>query len=255
MTSGQLSHFCVMLSIWLSYGYLSHHLTRHTLTLKRCVSSPPSSIPSTLITSECAVSLSHTSSVAQGPCNNCMASPTFIYLRNMVFQSIHRMLRGSHHPNWRQRNSSYSFWYPVSLPMGLHDALQNSCVCHRWLMARWHHYPVCDPRMGRDIRSLQYVHAAILSSSRSPVICTADVVSDIILVALPLCLLWGVRLPSKQRIMVLSIFSTSILVSVVSVVHTLYIIPAVTFLGPLTAELGVRRLFPRGPPSSDDKSP
>lgn len=67
----------------------------------------------------------------------------------------------------------------------------------------------------------------------------ADALSDLILVILPLRLLWPVKLPSNQRIMVLSIFSASILVSVVSVIHTSYIIPQATFIGGVTAEMGV----------------
>lgn len=68
---------------------------------------------------------------------------------------------------------------------------------------------------------------------------SADTLSDVILVTLPFRLLWRVKLPSNQRIMVLSVFSTSILVSVVSVVHTAYIIPLVTFFGVATAQLEV----------------
>ncbi|KAG9311896.1 hypothetical protein JVU11DRAFT_8157 [Chiua virens] len=67
-------------------------------------------------------------------------------------------------------------------------------------------------------------------------VCT-DAFSDIILVALPLRLLWRVKLPSNQKIMLLSVFSTSILVSVVSAVHTSYLIPNITFVGGLTAQI------------------
>ncbi|KAF8552135.1 hypothetical protein OG21DRAFT_1523977 [Imleria badia] len=67
-------------------------------------------------------------------------------------------------------------------------------------------------------------------------VCT-DILSDVILVALPFCLLWRVKLPSNQRIMVLSVFSASILVSVVSVVHTAYLIPLAGFIGGATAEV------------------
>ncbi|KAF9226175.1 hypothetical protein BS17DRAFT_867892 [Gyrodon lividus] len=66
-------------------------------------------------------------------------------------------------------------------------------------------------------------------------ICT-DVVSDVMLVALPLCLLRRVKLPSNQKIMILSVSSTSILVSVVSAVHTSYMFPRASFIGGATAE-------------------
>jgi hypothetical protein len=69
---------------------------------------------------------------------------------------------------------------------------------------------------------------------------SADTLSDVILVVLPLRLLWRVKLPSNQRIMVFSVFSTSILVSVVSVVHTSYLIPSVTVIGVDTAQFEVR---------------
>ncbi|KAN0085658.1 hypothetical protein V8E55_006792 [Tylopilus felleus] len=66
---------------------------------------------------------------------------------------------------------------------------------------------------------------------------STDTVSDAILVALPFRLLWRVKLPSNQRIMVLSVFSTSVLVSIISAVHTAYLIPLVTFVGGATAEM------------------
>ncbi|KAG6370901.1 hypothetical protein JVT61DRAFT_10924 [Boletus reticuloceps] len=67
-------------------------------------------------------------------------------------------------------------------------------------------------------------------------VCT-DTVSDAILVALPFRFLRHVKIPSNQRIMLLSVFSTSILVSVVSAVHTAYLIPTANFIGGVTAEM------------------
>ncbi|KAH7925030.1 hypothetical protein BV22DRAFT_1129308 [Leucogyrophana mollusca] len=67
-------------------------------------------------------------------------------------------------------------------------------------------------------------------------ICT-DVVADAVLVGLPLRLLWRVKLPKNQRIMILAIFSSSILTSVVSAVHTAYLIPTSSFIGGVTAEI------------------
>ncbi|EGO29462.1 hypothetical protein SERLADRAFT_365484 [Serpula lacrymans var. lacrymans S7.9] len=67
-------------------------------------------------------------------------------------------------------------------------------------------------------------------------LCT-DMTADAILVALPLRLLWRVKLPQNQRIMILSIFSSSILTSVVSVVHTAFLIPTSSFIGGITADV------------------
>ncbi|KAF8839591.1 hypothetical protein BDN67DRAFT_1012181 [Paxillus ammoniavirescens] len=64
-----------------------------------------------------------------------------------------------------------------------------------------------------------------------------DAISDLMLVALPLCLLWRVKLPSNQKIMILCVSSSSILVSVVSAVHTSYIIPSPSFIGGATGEV------------------
>ncbi|KAH7912883.1 hypothetical protein BJ138DRAFT_715638 [Hygrophoropsis aurantiaca] len=67
-------------------------------------------------------------------------------------------------------------------------------------------------------------------------VCT-DVVADLILVLLPLRLLWRVKLPANQRKLLLAIFSSSILISVVSAVHTAYIVPTSSFIGGITAEI------------------
>ncbi|EGO22985.1 hypothetical protein SERLADRAFT_471584, partial [Serpula lacrymans var. lacrymans S7.9] len=49
-------------------------------------------------------------------------------------------------------------------------------------------------------------------------LCT-DLISDIILVAMPLRMLWHVKLPKNQRILILAVFSSSILSCTVSIVH------------------------------------
>ncbi|KIK80023.1 hypothetical protein PAXRUDRAFT_833778 [Paxillus rubicundulus Ve08.2h10] len=64
-----------------------------------------------------------------------------------------------------------------------------------------------------------------------------DAISDLMLVALPLCLLWRVKLPSNQKIMILCVSSSSILVSVVSAVHTAYLIPEPSFIAGATGEI------------------
>lgn len=63
-----------------------------------------------------------------------------------------------------------------------------------------------------------------------------DSLSDIILVCLPLRLLWRLRVPSNQRTMIIAVFSSSILTSIISVIHTTYIIPP-TFIGGVTADV------------------
>lgn len=63
-----------------------------------------------------------------------------------------------------------------------------------------------------------------------------DSLADIILVCLPLRLLWRLRVPSDQRAMILAVFSSSILTSIVSVIHTAYTIPP-SFIGGITANI------------------
>lgn len=47
----------------------------------------------------------------------------------------------------------------------------------------------------------------------------ADCISDTILIILPVRLLWSMRLPTKQRRMIIAIFSSSIIVTMVSVLR------------------------------------
>ncbi|KAI6143148.1 hypothetical protein EDD17DRAFT_210557 [Pisolithus thermaeus] len=63
-----------------------------------------------------------------------------------------------------------------------------------------------------------------------------DSLADLILVCLPLRLLWRLRVPSDQRTMILAVFSSSILTSIVSVIHTAYTIPP-SFIGGVTANV------------------
>ncbi|KAF9239314.1 hypothetical protein BU15DRAFT_46946 [Melanogaster broomeanus] len=49
----------------------------------------------------------------------------------------------------------------------------------------------------------------------------SDFVADLILVVLPLCMLWKVRLPRRQRRMILSIFASSIVMTIGALFHTL----------------------------------
>ncbi|KAI6025538.1 hypothetical protein EDC04DRAFT_231822 [Pisolithus marmoratus] len=63
-----------------------------------------------------------------------------------------------------------------------------------------------------------------------------DSLSDFILVCLPLRLLWRLRVPSHQRTMILAVFSSSLLTTIVSGIHTVYTIPP-TFIGGVTADI------------------
>lgn len=51
-----------------------------------------------------------------------------------------------------------------------------------------------------------------------------DFISDAILVAIPLRLLWGVNMPRHMRKLLISIFSASILVTAISAVHAAYLL-------------------------------
>jgi len=68
---------------------------------------------------------------------------------------------------------------------------------------------------------------------------TADFISDGILVVLPLRLLWRVNMPKHMRKLLFSIFSASILVTVVSVVHAVYLLGPSGLLEGLTANVEV----------------
>ncbi|EGN92488.1 hypothetical protein SERLA73DRAFT_164020 [Serpula lacrymans var. lacrymans S7.3] len=72
---------------------------------------------------------------------------------------------------------------------------------------------------------------------------SANVFSDIILVIFPLCLLWRVKLPRNERLVILSIFSSSILTSVASAVHAIYIFPNPAFKGETLTNLEFRLDF------------
>ncbi|KAH7914891.1 hypothetical protein BJ138DRAFT_1142840 [Hygrophoropsis aurantiaca] len=66
---------------------------------------------------------------------------------------------------------------------------------------------------------------------------TTDLISDVILVALPLRLLWHMKLPRNQRIMILSIFSMSILCVFASVLHVVFLLPSAGFMAGMTADI------------------
>lgn len=75
---------------------------------------------------------------------------------------------------------------------------------------------------------------------------TAEVVSDVVLVALPTQILWWTRLPRNEHILMLSILTMSLLSVMVSIVHVTFVIPVSGYTAGMTADIEVRwlqRLF------------
>ncbi|THH18191.1 hypothetical protein EW146_g2738 [Bondarzewia mesenterica] len=68
---------------------------------------------------------------------------------------------------------------------------------------------------------------------------TADFVSDVILVALPLRLLWNLSLPTRQRRLLFTLFSASMVITLVSVVHAVFVIGPAGFLEAITANVQI----------------
>ncbi|KAH7923543.1 hypothetical protein BV22DRAFT_574608 [Leucogyrophana mollusca] len=66
-----------------------------------------------------------------------------------------------------------------------------------------------------------------------------DFISDLALVFLTIKLLREVNLPRDQRILILSIFSTSILISLLSVVHVIFILDTDKYLQVITAQVEI----------------
>jgi hypothetical protein len=72
---------------------------------------------------------------------------------------------------------------------------------------------------------------------------TADCISDGILVVLPLRLIWDVNLPHKMRGLLFATFSASILVTVVSIIHAVFVLGPSGYLEGITANVEVRVSF------------
>ncbi|KAH7911403.1 hypothetical protein BJ138DRAFT_1006685 [Hygrophoropsis aurantiaca] len=66
-----------------------------------------------------------------------------------------------------------------------------------------------------------------------------DFISDLALVCMTIKLLREVNLPKQQRILILSIFSTSIIISLLSVVHVVFIIDIDKYLQVITAQVEI----------------
>lgn len=75
------------------------------------------------------------------------------------------------------------------------------------------------------------------------IVIIGDFIADGILVGIPLRLLWSVKLPHNMRKLLFSIFSASILVTVVSVVHAVFLLGPSGLLEGLTANVEVPSTF------------
>jgi len=65
----------------------------------------------------------------------------------------------------------------------------------------------------------------------------ADFIADGILVAIPFRLLWGVNMPKNMRKLLFSIFSASLLVTIVSIIHAVFLMGPSGLLEGLTANV------------------
>ncbi|KAF8844439.1 hypothetical protein BDN67DRAFT_921701 [Paxillus ammoniavirescens] len=66
-----------------------------------------------------------------------------------------------------------------------------------------------------------------------------DAISDVVLVILPIQLVRQISVPRDQRIIVLSVFSSSILISLISVIHFAFMMEPDTYFQVLTAHLEI----------------
>ncbi|KAF8993454.1 hypothetical protein BDQ17DRAFT_139340 [Cyathus striatus] len=86
-----------------------------------------------------------------------------------------------------------------------------------WICAgdsSWHQNPAVQCYTGKTVGYLSL---------------STDVVGDACLVAIPLRLLWGVKLPRRERRLVLSLFASSILSTLAGIVYAVFIFRAASF--------------------------
>jgi len=67
----------------------------------------------------------------------------------------------------------------------------------------------------------------------------SDIISDALLVALPIRLLRNVNLPKNQRTLILSVFSTSVLITFICIVHIVFVIEPAQSLQTITGQLEI----------------
>ncbi|KAG1778477.1 hypothetical protein EV702DRAFT_1277813 [Suillus placidus] len=64
-----------------------------------------------------------------------------------------------------------------------------------------------------------------------------DAVSDLALVLMPIRLLREIHLPKSQRILILSVFSTGIVVSLASIIHVIFVVQTDVYMQSITAQV------------------
>jgi hypothetical protein len=104
--------------------------------------------------------------------------------------------------------------------------IQKSIICGRDTV--WQRKPQPQCHLGLQVGVLELVSKRSDSDRISCHLlkyhCVADCISDCILVIIPLRLLWNVNLPRNLRKLLFTIFSASILVTAVSVVHAAFVL-------------------------------
>ncbi|KAJ8592509.1 hypothetical protein M405DRAFT_46246 [Rhizopogon salebrosus TDB-379] len=99
--------------------------------------------------------------------------------------------------------------------------IQKTYICAH--DASWYHNQrIIDCRLGSSVAAVQFA---------------TDFVSDIALVFMSTRLLREIHLPMGQRILIISVFSTSIIISLVSIVHVIFAAQTDVYMQSITAQL------------------
>ena len=69
----------------------------------------------------------------------------------------------------------------------------------------------------------QYPHTCMNNGAIVFSASVVNILTDIIVTALPMALIWGLNLPARQRLAVISIFGLGIMVDVAGTVRTVYV--------------------------------
>ncbi|TFK49286.1 hypothetical protein OE88DRAFT_1809608 [Heliocybe sulcata] len=86
----------------------------------------------------------------------------------------------------------------------------------------WTHSPSLQCHLGKDVAITE--------------LCT-DIFADVTLVTIPLRLLWNVRIPKNQRKLLYTIFCTSIITTIVSIPHAIYVMGIAGLYEGITAHI------------------
>lgn len=114
----------------------------------------------------------------------------------------------------------------------------------------WERLPAPQCHLGESVGILeliskQYHQYWYITQYPERFVPIADFIADGILVGIPLRLIWHVNMPRHMRKLLFSIFSASILVTIVSVVHAVYLLGPSGLLEGLTANVEVCTLLAR----------